>query len=275
MVSDRVDKAALGKSLMVHALVVGMFFFSWKSSEEVIMPKAMPMHVTAMIMEKPQKQTSPKPQPKPVPPKPEPKPEPKKPEPKPEPKKPEPKPEPKKPEPKKPEPKKPEPKKPEPKKPEPKKPEPKKPQPKKPEPTTDFSDLLKSEMKQLEKQKPKSEQAKTAKPAAAPPSSASSDDAPDEIQQYLAGIMQSVASNWSRPPSSRTGMVVTLRITMLPGGEVNDVNVYESSGNAAFDNAAVKAVLKAGRFVVPNDPVKFDRYFRALKLKFAPDDLMY
>lgn len=275
MVSERIDKAALGKSLLIHALVVGVFFFSWKPSEEVMMPKAMPMHVTAMVREKPQKQVSPKPNPKPTPPKPQP--EPKKPEPKPEPKKPEPKPEPKKPEPKKPEPKKPEPKKPEPKKPEPKKPEPKKPEPKpkKPEPTTDFSDLLKSEMKQLEKQKPKSDPGKKAKPAAAPPAAVSSDEPPDEIQQFIAGIMQTVANNWSRPPSSRTGMVVTLRITLLPGGELNDVNVIESSGNPAFDRAAVVAVQKAERFVVPDDPVKFDRYFRSLKLKFNPDDLMY
>lgn len=278
---QRIDLAALSKSLLVHAVVLGMFFVSWKSRDEVVTPKAMPMNITAMVVEKPQPRTAQKPQPKPAEPKPqpkppEPKPEPKKPEPKPEPKKPEPKkPEPKKPEPKKPEPKKPEPKKPEPKKPEPKKPEPKKTPPKKPEPTEDFSDILKSEMKQLEKQKPKADAGKTAKPAAAPASSSSSDATPDEIQQYLNGITQAVAQNWSRPPSARSGMMVTLRITLLPGGELNDVNVFESSGNAAFDRAAVVAVQKAGRFVVPEDSVKFDRYFRTLKLQFNPDDLMY
>ncbi|HEX4938510.1 MAG TPA: hypothetical protein VFX11_07535, partial [Candidatus Kapabacteria bacterium] len=103
MVSQRLDLAALSKSLLVHALVIGMFFVSWKSTDEVVTAKAMPMHITAMVMEKPQPKTAPKPQPKPAA----------------QPKPPEPKPEPKKPEPKKPEPKKPEPKKPEIKKPEP------------------------------------------------------------------------------------------------------------------------------------------------------------
>lgn len=279
MVSQRLDLAALSKSLLVHALVIGMFFVSWKTADEVVTAKAMPMHITAMVMEKPQPKTAPKPQPKPAaqPKPPEPKPEPKKPEVK----KPEPKPEPKKPEPKKPEIKKPEPKKPEAKKPEPKKPEPKKPEPKKTppkkvEPTEDFSDILKSEMKQLEKQKPKAEAGKTAKPAAAPAAAtATSDEEQDEIQQYIGLMQQTIKRYWVRPLSARTGMVVTLRINLLPGGELNDVNVVESSGNPGFDRSAMVAVQKAGRFSVPDDPVKFDRYFRTLKLQFNPEDLKY
>lgn len=265
MVSQRLDLAALSKSLLVHALVIGMFFVSWKSTDEVVTAKAMPMHITAMVMEKPQPKTAPKPQPKPAA-------QPKPPEPKPEPKKPEPK----KPEPKKPEPKKPEIKKPEPKKPEPKKPEPKKTPPKKVEPTEDFSDILKSEMKQLEKQKPKAEAAKSTKPAAAAAAAtATSDEEQDEIQQYTGLMQQAIKRYWVRPLSARTGMVVTLRINLLPGGELNDVNVVESSGNASFDRSAVVAVQKVGRFSVPDDPVKFDRYFRSLTLRFDPQDLKY
>lgn len=266
---DQFDATALGKSILVHVVVIGLFFVSWNSADEVMTPKALPMHVTAMVVEKPRP-------PQPTPPKPEPKkPEPKKPEPKkPEPKKPEPKkPEPKKPEPKKPEPKKPEPKKPDPRKqPEPKKPEPKKPEPKKPEPKTesvDFSDILQSEMKQLD-QKPKQPS-----PAPVPTATSTSDKEQDEIQQYLGVIQQTISRYWIRPPSARTGMVVTLRINLLPGGELNDVNVIESSGNAAFDRSAILAVQKAGRFSVPSDPAKFDRYFRSLRLRFNPEDLRY
>lgn len=244
---DQIDLPALIKSLLVHLIVIGMFFVSWKSAESVVLPKAMPQHVTAVVVEK-------KPQP-------------------PTPKKPEPKPQPPKPEPKKPEPPKPEPKKPEPKKPEPKKPEPKKPEPKKPEPkqeSLDFSDILQSEMKQLDKQ-PKAQEPKPA-PAAA---TSTSDQEQDEVQEFIGLIQQTISRNWVRPPSARTGMVVTLRINLLPGGELNSVNVIESSGNPAFDRSALAAVQKAGRFPVPNDPVKFDRYFRSLKLRFNPEDLRY
>lgn len=266
---EQLDLSALIKSVLVHLVVIGMFFVSWKSAEDVVLPKAMPQHVTAMIVEKrPQPPVPKKPEPvKPAPPKPEPKkPEPKKPEP--------PKPEPKKPEPKKPEPKKPEPKKPEPKKPEPKKPEPKKPEPKKPEPkqeSMDFSDILQNEMKHLDKQ-PKAQEPKPA-PAAA--STSTSDKEQDEVQEFIGLIQQTISRNWVRPPSARTGMVVTLRINLLPGGELNSVNVIESSGNPSFDRSALAAIQKAGRFPVPTDPAKFDRYFRSLKLRFNPEDLRY
>lgn len=281
--NERLDLSALIKSVLVHLAIISMFFVSWKSAEEVVLPKAMPQHVTAVIMDKkPQPPTPQKsaPQPKkPEPPKPEPKkPEPKKPEPKkPEPKKPEPKkPEPKKPEPKKPEPKKPEPKKPEPKKPEPKKPEPKKPEPKKPAPkqeSLDFSDILQNEMKHLDK-KPAPPAPKKAEAPVTATASANSKEQ-DEIQEYIGLIQQAISRNWSRPPSARSGMVVTLRINLLPGGELNDVNILESSGNSAFDSSALAAVRNARRFSVPSDPAKFDRYFRTLKLRFAPDDLLY
>lgn len=254
---QQLDLPALIKSLLVHLVIIGLFFVSWKSSETVVLPKAMPQHVSAVIVEK-------KPQP-PAPQKPEPpKPQPPKPEPK--------KPEPPKPEPKKPEPKKPEPKKPEPKKPEPKKPEPQKPEPKKPEPrqeSLDFSDILQSEMKQLDKQ-PKAQE-----PKPAPVATTGSDQEQDEVQEFLGLIQQTISRNWVRPPSARTGMTVTLRINLLPGGELNSVNVIESSGNPSFDRSALAAVQKAGRFPVPDDPVKFDRYFRSLKLRFNPEDLRY
>lgn len=228
---ERLDLSALIKSILVHLGVISMFFFSWKSAEDVVLPKAMPQHVTAVILEK-------KPQP-PTPQKPAP------------------------------QPKKPEPPKPEPKKPEPKKPEPKKPEPK--QETVDFSDILQSEMKQIDKPPPKKVEPKAAPPAA----SATSSQEQDEVQEFLGLIQQTISRNWVRPPSARTGMVVTLRINLLPGGELNDVNILESSGNAAFDRSAVAAVQKAGRFPVPDDPAKFDRNFRSLKLRFNPEDLLY
>lgn len=263
---DQLDLSALIKSVLVHLVILGMFFVSWKWSEDRVLPKTMPMHVSAVILDKKPQPSVPQ-QSAPQPKKPEPpKPQPKKPEP--------PKPAPKKPEPKKPEPKKPlpPPKKPEPKKPEPKKPEPKKPAPK--QESIDFNDILQSEMKQLEK-RPKPPTPQTNQAPAAAATSTSTAQNMDEIQQYLGLIQQTITRNWTRPPSARTGMAVTLRINLLPGGELNDVNIIESSGNAAFDRSAVQAVQKAGRFPVPSDPAKFDRNFRTLKLHFNPDDLLY
>ena len=266
MASERFEPAALIKSILVHVTVIGLFFVSWKSSEEVVVPKAMPQHIRAVIVtqappkkQEPKKQVTPRREkPKPAEPK---KPQPKKPEPRPE----------KRVEPKKSPSKVPaKPTKPTPSTPQ-QKSEPKKSEPAS-EPTEDFSDLLKSEMKAMEQQ-PNAKQ-----PTAPTPTSTQetdTDKVQNEIDQYVGLIQQTISRYWIRPPNARTGMVVTLRINLLPGGELNDVNVVDSSGNAAFDHSAVLAVQKAGRFPVPKDPVLFDRYFRSLKLVFNPTDLRY
>ncbi len=263
---EELDFASLAKSVLVHVVVITLCLVSWQCSEERVV--IMPAHVKAVVISKgsiadrPMLKSKPQEQPPkkitPQPKKPEPKkPEPKKPEPK--------KPEPKKPEPvKKPEPK-PQPKKPEPKKPEPKKPEPKKPEPKKPQPKTpDYSDLIDEELDEL---------AKPTKPTKA--SDAPSASTSPVVDKYLAGIRSDIERRWSRPPLSRNGMQVTLRLFLLPGGELSDVQVVVSSGNAAFDRSALAAVQKAARFTVPSDPVEFDRNFRQFTVLFSPDDLTY
>lgn len=269
-VKETLDVPALVKSVLVHVTVITACLVSWQCSEPRVVK--MPAHVKAVVVSKgsladrPMLKSKPQEQPpKKITQQPPKKPEPKKPEPpKPQPKKPEPpKPEPKKPEPPKPQPKKPEPKKPEPKKPEPKKPEPKKPEPKKPDPR-DFSDLIDEELDDL---------AKPTKPTKA--SDAPSASTSPVVDKYLAGIRADIERRWTRPPLSRNGMKVTLRIYLLPGGELNDVRVVESSGNAAFDRSALTAVQKVGRFTVPSDPVEFDRNFRQFTVLFNPDDLTY
>tara|TARA_R110002094_G_scaffold24196_2_gene36404 strand:- start:522 stop:1442 length:921 start_codon:yes stop_codon:yes gene_type:complete len=88
-------------------------------------------------------------------------------------------------------------------------------------------------------------------------------------------IIAGVQSQWSRPPSARNGMVVGVRIHLLPTGEVDDAYVTDPSGDEAFDRSAVNAVLKAERFpsLQAIDPVVFDRYLRQISLKFRPEDL--
>lgn len=263
---EKLDFSALAKSVVVHVTVITACLVSWQCSEPRLVK--MPAHVKAVVVSKgsladrPMMNSKPQEQPpKKITPQPPKKPEPKKAEPpKPVPKPPEPaKPEPKKPEPPKPTPKKPEPKKPEPKKPEPKKPEPKKPKPK------DFSDLF--------EEAETDDQAKPTKPTKA--SDAPSASTSPVVDKYLAGIRSEIERRWSRPPLSRNGMQVLLRIFLLPGGELSDVQVVESSGNAAFDRSALAAVQKVGSFIVPSDPVEFDRNFRQFTVLFNPDDLTY
>lgn len=92
---------------------------------------------------------------------------------------------------------------------------------------------------------------------------------------YTDLISKVVTSHWSRPPSARNNMEVVLALQLIPTGEVVSVRVESSSGNAAFDRSAEKAVLKAGRFPeLQNLPARiFEKDFRRLKLRFSPEDL--
>jgi colicin import membrane protein len=66
---------------------------------------------------------------------------------------------------------------------------------------------------------------------------------------------------------------VTLRISVLPGGEVTNVVTVKSSGDPAFDASAEDAVRKANPLPVPDDVTAFNQYFRVITLKFNPEDL--
>ena len=92
---------------------------------------------------------------------------------------------------------------------------------------------------------------------------------------YTALISQAIQSQWSRPPSARNDMEVELELRLVPTGEVVNVRVIKSSGNAAFDRSAESAVRRVGQFPelqkVPNRV--FEKYFRQFKLRFRPEDL--
>ena len=91
---------------------------------------------------------------------------------------------------------------------------------------------------------------------------------------YQQGMMQLIVANWSRPPSARNGMKARLLLELVPTGDVVSVSIVESSGNAAFDRSAERAVRKAQRFEVPDDPRLFEEKFRRLYLLFQPEDLL-
>lgn len=86
-------------------------------------------------------------------------------------------------------------------------------------------------------------------------------------------IRQRVITKWNRPLSARHGMVTTLRITVLPGGEVSNVVTVKSSGDPAFDASAEDAVRRSSPLPVPDDVAVFNSYFRVITFKFSPEDM--
>ena len=94
------------------------------------------------------------------------------------------------------------------------------------------------------------------------------------VRSFHAVIYDQVRRNWSRPPSSRTGMQARLLVELIPTGEVVTVTVVDGSGNGAFDRSAENAVRQAGRFDVPEDNALFEKHFRRFYLLFQPEDLL-
>ncbi len=95
------------------------------------------------------------------------------------------------------------------------------------------------------------------------------------VASYQDEIRRLVARYWSRPPSARSDMEVTIQIQLVPGGEVIDALVIQSSGNAAFDRSAINAIRSAGKLPVPEEQRLFDKSFRRFKMRFRPEDLSW
>jgi TonB family protein len=242
-------------ALLLHAVVVATLAARWNASpHEVREIRPQIINATLIVMDastaaapqpaKPQPRPEPKPQPKPDPePQPKPKPEPK-PQPKPEPK-PEPKPD------------------------------------TQPKPDLAAEQRRQEELAREERLKTladssfenalESEEAELAQADATSAAAAAGEQA---AMSYFDAISMVVKNNWSRPPSARNGMKALLLVELVPTGDVVNVTVVQSSGDAAFDRSAEAAVRSAGRLPVPPESDVFERYFRKLSLLFQPEDLL-
>lgn len=129
---------------------------------------------------------------------------------------------------------------------------------------------------ELAAQQERERQQQAQQQAAAQAQAAAAAQEGEAVMSYTTLIHDLVQQQWSRPPSARNGMMAVLRIRLVPTGEVMDVEVVQSSGDGAFDRAAVTAVNRVGtiRELQGMDPQLFNRNFRTLLLTFRPEDLL-
>lgn len=242
-------------TLLLHAALLALLGANWEPERKEM--RVTPRHVKAQLVTLDKSAAKPQ-QPKPRPP--APKPEPKKEQAKPEPKKEPPKAEPPKPKPT-----------PTPT-PKPKPPE-KKPPPKPDPKLAEAARQRELQKKKQEEEKRRREQ-ELAMALAAEEELQQADDL-DLARSIGDAITETVADNWSRPPSARRDMRVVLRLQLIPTGEVVGVTVLESSGDEAFDRSAIDAVNKAERFPEVTDVPSgfFEQRLRNFRLEFRPEDL--
>jgi len=91
-----------------------------------------------------------------------------------------------------------------------------------------------------------------------------------EADKYKAAIAQKVSRHWVRPTASRKGLQCTVRVRLVPGGEVLEAKVVRSSGDANFDRSVEAAVHKASPLPLPENAELFER-FRDIEFIFRPE----
>lgn len=90
-----------------------------------------------------------------------------------------------------------------------------------------------------------------------------------EIDKYMDGIRTKVKRLVLVPPSVQGNPEADFTVTLLPGGEVLDVRLNKSSGNAAYDAAIEAAIRKGQPYTVPTGD-QFQQYFRRFTMAFRP-----
>ncbi len=83
-------------------------------------------------------------------------------------------------------------------------------------------------------------------------------------------IKRKVNQNWNPPIAVNKGLVCTIRVDLIPSGDVMSVQVIKSSGNQLFDDSAERAVYKASPLPVPQAADVFKK-FRRFSFIFSPE----
>ena len=89
------------------------------------------------------------------------------------------------------------------------------------------------------------------------------------VNEYKTKINNKIKREIVLPPGVPDEALAVFRVTLLPGGAVLSVEMKKSSGNAAYDNAVERAILKSDPLPLPTDASLF-KDFRVLELKFQP-----
>jgi colicin import membrane protein len=90
-----------------------------------------------------------------------------------------------------------------------------------------------------------------------------------EIDRYKEKIQSKIRRNIIMPPDVPASAEAKFFVRVLPGGDVVEVMLEKSSGNAAYDSAAERAIYKSRPLPLPANP-ELERVFRELRLSLKP-----
>ena len=93
-----------------------------------------------------------------------------------------------------------------------------------------------------------------------------------DVEKYSYLIQRQVKENWKRPKNINQSLKTEIQINLVPTGEILSASVIKSSGNKAFDESAMSAILKVKSFEGLTMQMQlFDQHFRKFTLVFTPE----
>lgn len=92
-----------------------------------------------------------------------------------------------------------------------------------------------------------------------------------EIGRYQDMIRRRIRDNIVMPPDVAPNAEAVFKVTLLPDGTVRDVELQQSSGHRAYDEATERAIKMAYRLPLPTDPLLREK-FRVLNLIIRPEE---
>jgi colicin import membrane protein len=97
------------------------------------------------------------------------------------------------------------------------------------------------------------------------------------VASFAGQFVSSLNDKWIRPATARNGMEAVVEVRLFPSGEVDNVSVLKSSGDAGFDRSAENAVFRAAPFALAKqiDSALFDRELRRIRVTFRPEGLRW
>jgi colicin import membrane protein len=87
----------------------------------------------------------------------------------------------------------------------------------------------------------------------------------NEIAKYKAMILAKIRSRIVMPPDLRGNPMTEFSVTLLPGGDILDVQLRKPSGYTSFDSAVERAIFLSKPLPLPPNPALF-REFRNLNI---------
>ena len=93
-----------------------------------------------------------------------------------------------------------------------------------------------------------------------------------DIEKYSYMIKRQVKENWKRPKNRNINLKTEIQLNLVPTGEILSATIIKGSGNRAFDESAMSAILKVKSFEGLTMQMKlFDQHFRKFILIFTPE----